>query len=547
MGNQFLEIGKQSNNDAVKRRLSLLIADGNTLSAVAYDMKYHQSCLVKNKRCCQKHPTNSITISEDAKLRLIADLEIIEVIKSELSHERDKLIDMNEIHDAYINILHEHCYSVPGKPNFKKYLKKLILDKIQDVHFNLPRCKTKPEQVMSTRASQSAIRNSVDMVDIKNDYSVIIEAAKLLRRQIGSIPLWKFQGKFDDFQIPLLIQAYCKTVIMGTRKIKTDERESNINHSSSLLAQLIIQMSKTDRQTSYTPKNTYIETPLSVGISLDFHTSTRSEEFVNKLKNMGIGISYKKLMSIEKCMAGHVVEETKAHNGVYLPPWTVSGEFTWFAIDNIDLLGNTPSGMNTLHGTAISMYQEKVQDEKPSERLFDRKMKLKESYDDCEMPFLYCDQPKPKKSSRHSHVTLNESKETMAEKRKIDLAWIMATVGCFNADLNVTSDKIKTPGTWTAFNSLSSKCNKKITNIALLAPLIRSPPTDTSTLFTAIMRTGNITTQVMGEGMMTVVTFDMQLYDQAMRLWEVNEEIRSNYIFRPGELHVVFWAFSQVG
>ena len=166
MGNQFLEIGKQRINDAVKRRLSLLVADGNPLSAVTYDMKYHLSCLVKNKRCCQKHPTNSITISEDAKLRLIADLEIIEVIKSELSDERDKLIDMNEIHDAYINILHEHCYSVPEKPNFKKYLKKLILDNIQDVHFNLPRCKTKPEQVMSTRTSESAIRNSVDMVII---------------------------------------------------------------------------------------------------------------------------------------------------------------------------------------------------------------------------------------------------------------------------------------------------------------------------------------------------------------------------------------------
>ena len=116
-------------------------------------------------------------------------------------------------------------------------------------------------------------------------------------------------------------------------------------------------------------------------------------------------------------MAGHVVEETKTHNGVYLPPWTVSGEFTWFAIDNIDFFENTPSGMNTLHGTAISMYQEKVQDEKPSERLFDRKMKLKENYDDCEMPFFFCDQPKPKKSSRHSHVTLNESKETLRKEK----------------------------------------------------------------------------------------------------------------------------------
>ena len=33
MGNLFLDIGKQAINDVVKRRLSLLVADGNPLSA----------------------------------------------------------------------------------------------------------------------------------------------------------------------------------------------------------------------------------------------------------------------------------------------------------------------------------------------------------------------------------------------------------------------------------------------------------------------------------------------------------------------------------
>ena len=32
-----------------------------------------------------------------------------------------------------------------------------------------------------------------------------------------------------------------------------------------------------------------------------------------------------------------------------------------------------------------------------------------------------------------------------------------------------------------------------------------------------------------------------------MRLWEVNEEIRNNYIFRPGELHVTVWALAALG
>ena len=39
MGKQFLEIGKETNTtEIIKKRRSLLVADGNPLSAVAYDM-----------------------------------------------------------------------------------------------------------------------------------------------------------------------------------------------------------------------------------------------------------------------------------------------------------------------------------------------------------------------------------------------------------------------------------------------------------------------------------------------------------------------------
>ena len=45
-------------------------------------------------------------------------------------------------------------------------------------------------------------------------------------------------------------------------------------------------------------------------------------------------------------------------------------------------------------------------------------------------------------------------KPSKTEKRKLDFAWIMETVGCLHANFNkeMTSDGYKTPGTWTAFN-----------------------------------------------------------------------------------------------
>jgi len=51
----------------------------------------------------------------------------------------------------------------------------------------------------------------------------------------------------------------------------------------------------------------------------------------------------------------------------------------------------------------------------------------------------------------------------------------------------------------------------------------------------------------MGSESITVVTLDMQLYDMAKKLWVEREDIRNHFLFRPGELHIVFWALSALG
>ena len=114
MGNQFLVIGKQTINDI----------GGNPLSAVAYDMYYHLTCLVTNKRNCDKD-TNDTETTDDAKLRKLAGLEIIGVIKSDLNDERDKLIDMNGIQDTYVKILIGHGYCSTRETGFQEVFKEI--------------------------------------------------------------------------------------------------------------------------------------------------------------------------------------------------------------------------------------------------------------------------------------------------------------------------------------------------------------------------------------------------------------------------------------
>lgn len=46
---------------------------------------------------------------------------------------------------------------------------------------------------------------------------------------------------------------------------------------------------------------------------------------------------------------------------------------------------------------------------------------------------------------------------------------------------------------------------------------------------------------------LTVVSLDLQLYDMAMKLWMEHEDIKKKFLFRPGELPIVFWAMAALG
>ena len=70
-------------------------------------------------------------------------------------------------------------------------------------------------------------------------------------------------------------------------------------------------------------------------------------------------------MEIETGIANAVLEKMDSLGGVFLPPWLVKDTFVWFALDNIEFLESTPCGMNTLHGTALAVYQSAAPDKLP--------------------------------------------------------------------------------------------------------------------------------------------------------------------------------------
>lgn len=76
-------------------------------------------------------------------------------------------------------------------------------------------------------------------------------------------------------------------------------------------------------------------------------------------------------------------------------------------------------------------------------------------------------------------------------------------------------------------------------------PLYPGSPTDWSNLYTSLKLAQGINTYVTGNKQ-TIITLDLQLYSKAMQLREKGE-IRENFIFRLGELHIVFAMLKCLG
>lgn len=101
-------------------------------------------------------------------------------------------------------------------------------------------------------------------------------------------------------------------------------------------------------------ENTEPPVPLYVGLRL--HSRTRSKVLVSEMSNLGISISYARVLQIESQLSASVIEQMNSE-GVVCPRALRKGLFTVGAIDNIDYDPSLTSSVSSFHGTGISLFQ----------------------------------------------------------------------------------------------------------------------------------------------------------------------------------------------
>ena len=325
----------------------------------AIDAMYHLKCLMKlknkyvsrlrEKKKCDKQ---NLTLSNDA----IAFAELVAYIE-----------DTREIKDVTfifeLNIL---------SAMYKKRLAELNNIDIRQTNVHSGRLKTKllkhiPDLRSQKKGKQSMLIFSQDIAHtiqhaINNDEDAVtlMKAAKIIRKDIFS-KAYEFSGSFEENCERNAVSKSLNTLVRMILEGPNIENENHCNekrdHISVTMSELLqFNTVKRSRAKDGIRHSTVRESPLPIYLSMLIHAKTRSKNLIDTMFNLGLCVSYDRLMNISTNLANSVCDQYHIDQ-VVCPPQLSKGVFTCGAVDNIDHNPSARTAHDSFHGTAISITQ----------------------------------------------------------------------------------------------------------------------------------------------------------------------------------------------
>ncbi|KAI4830143.1 hypothetical protein KUCAC02_001795 [Chaenocephalus aceratus] len=249
------------------------------------------------------------------------------------------------------------------------------------------------------------------------------------------------------------------------------------------------------------------EKPQVLGLALTIHHDRRNKKLMNLLNAHGYSVSHGRAPLMETALANAVVENTRAHQGLYVPTFLRKGTFVFFAADTTDFAEDTHDGKGTTHGTITTVYQKIDPSKEPDVEPLIIGDAQSLSVTPYHVDILHCDKPNPQHAKWSEQFAI--SKGISESYQLTHLGWVVASA-LSRMKAGETSSNI--PG-WAGYNSLLSE-SLPLTQVGAL-PLLSEVAHEWSTLLTVIMQANQLRKLAVGEDHPTVITFDMALYGGA--------------------------------
>ena len=118
---------------------------------------------------------------------VVADIEIINFVKQELEDPTRKVLTTNIVEKVYKEILADNRLKQEHEQkSYKKYLKQLIIENINDVKFVKSSCVNEPDRICSESTGEHALDMATQQCATEN-YNGIFNAAKIIRHKLETM------------------------------------------------------------------------------------------------------------------------------------------------------------------------------------------------------------------------------------------------------------------------------------------------------------------------------------------------------------------------
>ena len=319
---------------------------------IALDAKYHLECYIslrnRYRTLMRKKEQESGSSSVEKQVKERALIELFSYIEN-CVEDGTIFLKFSVLHQLYENRLQK--LGIVKEIN-RTRLKEKILARFPQEQFDGKNNVLVFEQGMTLLLKQNMAS------DYEGDALVLAKAANIVRREISSHTGFSFDGSFPSScqreSVPSALKMLVSMLLNGANLKDQDSTDSQAN----LTVPQIILFNSKKRASSYVNSrhSLYKEPPLPLYIGLKVHTKTRSKKIITQLHELGISVSYDRVLQLENQLATAVCENFQT-KGVVVPAQLRHGVFTIGALDNLDHNPSSTTAKGSFHGTGISLFQ----------------------------------------------------------------------------------------------------------------------------------------------------------------------------------------------
>ena len=546
-------------DDRVRECASLLndeklIAKLSGGDLIALEAKYHTQCLSMLYRKAQ-YAKEEGEESEQPRRRLdgIALAELVSYIEEfRTSGAELPTFKLADLANMYKSCLQRLGCDTTARVNTSRLTERLVFQIPGLQSYNKGR-----DVYLAFRDDVGFALHKAHEEDCDEEAIHLAKTAAIVRKDMFSNK-YSFSGSFEpncqSKSVPASLLSLVKMILYGPNIVEQACSSGKIQAALTIsqLLQYNTHVRCRDKEVKQERRNKCRETPLPIYVGISVHAKTRSRDLVETLHDLGISVSYDRVLAISTDL-GNEVCRRYIEEGAVCPSNLRLHLFTTSAVDNIDHNPTSTTAQDSFHGTGISLFQQPTTENPGTARArIDTSHTVVNTKSVCQLPEAYTEVAPviaPTKHPQVSATNINMQPDGAVFDRgfKDEVRWLENSSDIVCSQENLKEGEIVS---WGAFHSRDPQYSSSTTTSAISALLPLFPDQAKSiAMIRHAMDMIKLSVNHLNPGQVPVIALDQPLYAVAKEIqWNWSDIYgEEKFVVMFGGLHIEMAFLKVVG